>query len=94
MIPLALDEIRSLARGRLEAVPGADVVTGIQIDSRRVAVGDLFVAVRSGVDYMPEAEAKRYVELVSPVAATLMANNPKSKEDYEALLAAAKKYRK
>ncbi|HVD09999.1 MAG TPA: UDP-N-acetylmuramoyl-tripeptide--D-alanyl-D-alanine ligase [Gaiellaceae bacterium] len=55
MIPLALDEIRSLAPGRLESVPGADVVTGIQIDSRRVAVGDLFVAVRSGVDYVPEA---------------------------------------
>ena len=55
MIPLALDEIRSLAPGRLEAVPGADVVTGVQIDSRRVAMGDLFVAVRSGVDYVPEA---------------------------------------
>ena len=43
---------------------------------------------------LPEAEAKRYTDLVTPVAATLMANNPKAKEDYEALLAAAKKYRK
>ena len=30
-------------------------MTGIQIDSRRVAAGDLFVAVGSGVDYVPEA---------------------------------------
>jgi UDP-N-acetylmuramoyl-tripeptide--D-alanyl-D-alanine ligase len=55
MIPLPLDAIRSLAPGRLEALPGADVVTGVQIDSRRVAAGDLFVAVGSGVDYVPEA---------------------------------------
>jgi len=55
MIPLALDEIRSIAPGRLEATPGAEVVTGVQIDSRRVAAGDLFVAVGSGVNYVPEA---------------------------------------
>jgi UDP-N-acetylmuramoyl-tripeptide--D-alanyl-D-alanine ligase len=55
MIPLSLEEIRSFAPGRLEALPDADVVTGVQIDSRRVANGDLFVAVGSGVDYVPEA---------------------------------------
>jgi UDP-N-acetylmuramoyl-tripeptide--D-alanyl-D-alanine ligase len=55
MIPLALDEISPLARGRLEAAPSADVVTGVQIDSRRVAAGDLFVAVGSGVNYVREA---------------------------------------
>ena len=42
---------------------------------------------------MAPAEAKRYVDLVSPVAASILAANPKVKEDYEALLAAAKKYR-
>ena len=38
-------------------------------------------------------EAKRYVDLVTPVAASLLSANPKIKDDYEALLAAAKKYR-
>jgi hypothetical protein len=42
---------------------------------------------------LPPAEAKRYIELVSPVAATLLSGNPKVKDDYEALLAAARKYR-
>jgi UDP-N-acetylmuramoyl-tripeptide--D-alanyl-D-alanine ligase len=55
MIPLSLEEIRSLAPGRLEALTNLDVVTGVQIDSRRVADGDLFVAIGSGVDYVPEA---------------------------------------
>jgi TRAP-type transport system periplasmic protein len=42
---------------------------------------------------MAPAEAKRYIELVGPVASSIVATNPKVKEDYEALLAAAKKYR-
>lgn len=42
---------------------------------------------------MAPAEAKRYVDLVAPVAASILAANPKVKADYEALLAAAKKYR-
>jgi TRAP-type transport system periplasmic protein len=42
---------------------------------------------------MSPAESKRYVDLVAPVAATILAANPKVKDDYEALLAAAKKYR-
>ena len=40
------------------------------------------------------AEAKRYVEDVVSVAAGIVAKNRQHKEDYEALLAAAKKYRK
>ena len=55
MIPFVLDEIRSIAPGRLEVVRGAAVVTGVQIDSRLIAEGDLFVAVGSGVDYTAEA---------------------------------------
>ena len=42
---------------------------------------------------MSPAESKRYVDLVAPVAASILAANPKVKDDYEALLAAAKKYR-
>ncbi len=42
---------------------------------------------------LPPAEAKRYVDLVTPVATTLLSANPKVKEDYQALLAAATKYR-
>jgi TRAP-type C4-dicarboxylate transport system substrate-binding protein len=38
-------------------------------------------------------ESKRYVDTVSPVAASILSANPKIKDDYEALLAAARKYR-
>jgi TRAP-type C4-dicarboxylate transport system substrate-binding protein len=41
---------------------------------------------------MSPEESKKYIDLVSPVAASLL-SAPKIKEDYEALLAAAKKYR-
>ncbi|MBI3371347.1 MAG: TRAP transporter substrate-binding protein [Betaproteobacteria bacterium] len=39
------------------------------------------------------ADTERYVEDVTSVAASIVAKNPRHKEDYEALLAAAKKYR-
>jgi TRAP-type C4-dicarboxylate transport system substrate-binding protein len=42
---------------------------------------------------LPPAEAKRYIELVTPVANSILSANPKIKEDYDALLAAAAKYR-
>ena len=42
---------------------------------------------------MSPEEAKRYVDMVAPVAASILSANPKVKDDYEALLAAAKKYR-
>jgi TRAP-type C4-dicarboxylate transport system substrate-binding protein len=42
---------------------------------------------------MSPEESKRYVDIVAPVAAAVLAANPKVKEDYEALLTAAKKYR-
>lgn len=38
-------------------------------------------------------ESKRYVDTVTPVAASILAANPKVKEDFEALLAAVAKYR-
>ena len=42
---------------------------------------------------LPPAEAKRYIDLVTPVATSLLSANARVKEDYEALLAAAKNYR-
>jgi TRAP-type transport system periplasmic protein len=42
---------------------------------------------------LPPAEAKRYIDLVAPVTTQLLSANPKVNEDYEALLAAAVKYR-
>jgi C4-dicarboxylate-binding protein DctP len=42
---------------------------------------------------MSPDDAKRYVDTVAPVAASVLSANPKVKEDYEALLAAAKQYR-
>jgi C4-dicarboxylate-binding protein DctP len=42
---------------------------------------------------LPPAEAKRYIDLVSPVATSILSANPMVKEDYQALLAAAAKYR-
>ena len=55
MIPLALDEIEGLAPGRLERSRGAERVTGVSIDSRRLEPGDLFVAVGGGVDFVKQA---------------------------------------
>jgi UDP-N-acetylmuramoyl-tripeptide--D-alanyl-D-alanine ligase len=54
VIPLALDDVRSL--GRLEG--NADTITGVEIDSRRVGPGDLFVALGGGVAYLEEARAR------------------------------------
>lgn len=56
MIPLELDVIEPL--GRLIARPWADVVTGMQVDSRRIEEGDLFVAVGGGEDFVEHALAR------------------------------------
>jgi UDP-N-acetylmuramoyl-tripeptide--D-alanyl-D-alanine ligase len=53
VIPLELGELEPL--GRLTTRPWADLVTGMQIDSRRIVEGDLFVAVGGGVDFVQEA---------------------------------------
>jgi TRAP-type transport system periplasmic protein len=42
---------------------------------------------------LPPAEAKHYIELVTPVVTSLLSANPRTKDDYDALLAAAAKYR-
>jgi len=56
MIPLELDVVEPL--GRLIARPWADGVTGLQIDSRRISEGDLFVAVGGGADFVQHALAR------------------------------------
>ncbi len=58
MIPLRLDEVAALAEGRLTTAPGADEITGVKVDSRRVGAGDLFVAIGRGVDHLDDALAR------------------------------------
>jgi UDP-N-acetylmuramoyl-tripeptide--D-alanyl-D-alanine ligase len=69
MIPLSLQEVAELCPGRLEEAGWAGEVTGVQIDSRRVAEGDLFVAVGSGADFRNHAFARG-------AAATLVPDDP------------------
>jgi UDP-N-acetylmuramoyl-tripeptide--D-alanyl-D-alanine ligase len=57
MIPLELGVIEPL--GRLSARPWAGEVTGVQIDSRRIEEGDLFVAAGAGgTDFVAHALAR------------------------------------
>jgi UDP-N-acetylmuramoyl-tripeptide--D-alanyl-D-alanine ligase len=58
VIPLRLTEVAELCRGRLDAEPWAEEVTGVKIDSRRIAEGDLFVAVGQGADFCRHAFAR------------------------------------
>ncbi len=58
MIPLSFDELAALCPGRLETVPWADEVSGVQIDSRLIEEGDLFFAVGPGADYGRHAFAR------------------------------------
>ena len=64
MIPLSLDEIEALCPGRLDRAPWADDATGIQVDSRRIDEGDLFVAI-DGVD-LPHAFARGAAAVLVP----------------------------
>jgi UDP-N-acetylmuramoyl-tripeptide--D-alanyl-D-alanine ligase len=64
VIPLELDLIESL--GELTARPWATEVTGMQIDSRLIEEGDLFVAVGSGSDFVAHALARGAVAALVP----------------------------
>ncbi len=54
MIALSLEDVRGLVAGELD---GEGPITGVQIDSRRVRPGDLFVAVGRGSEYLADARA-------------------------------------
>ena len=69
MIPLTLEEVGALAPGELRPEPWSDSVTGVQIDSRRIEEGDLFVAVGAGSQFRKHALARG-------AAATLVPDDP------------------
>jgi UDP-N-acetylmuramoyl-tripeptide--D-alanyl-D-alanine ligase len=48
--------VRALSLGRLES--DADEVTGVDVDSRRIRPGDLFVAVGGGDEFLDDARAR------------------------------------
>jgi UDP-N-acetylmuramoyl-tripeptide--D-alanyl-D-alanine ligase len=56
VIALELELIEPL--GRFSARPWVDEVTGVEIDSRRIEEGDLFVAVGGGEDFVAHALAR------------------------------------
>ena len=64
MIPLGLDELEPL--GELTARPWADTVTGMQVDSRRIEEGDLFVAIGDGRDFIRHALARGAAAVLVP----------------------------
>jgi UDP-N-acetylmuramoyl-tripeptide--D-alanyl-D-alanine ligase len=81
VIPLAPDMLRDLVPGQWEVAPWTDEITGVQVDSRRIEEGDLFVAVGDGVDFRRHAFARG-------AAATLVADDP-----FAALAAIAREVR-
>jgi UDP-N-acetylmuramoyl-tripeptide--D-alanyl-D-alanine ligase len=58
VIPLTLAEVRRLCPGELRVAAGAEAVSGVQVDSRRVEPGDLFVAVGGGAGFREDALAR------------------------------------
>jgi UDP-N-acetylmuramoyl-tripeptide--D-alanyl-D-alanine ligase len=58
VFPLRVDEVAGLAPGDLRIEPGAERITGVQIDSRRIEPGDLFVVVGRGAEFLDEARAR------------------------------------
>jgi len=81
VIPLELDLLGDLVPGQWDVAPWASEVTGVQVDSRRIDEGDLFVAVGDGVDFRRHAFARG-------AAATLVADDP-----FAALAAIARQVR-
>jgi UDP-N-acetylmuramoyl-tripeptide--D-alanyl-D-alanine ligase len=67
VIPLPIEEIAALGLGELDA--RGEEIGGVQVDSRRVERGDLFVAVERGVDFRGDALARG-------AAATLVPESP------------------
>ncbi len=56
MIPVTLAEVARICPGRLVTAAGADRIDGVQVDSRRIAGGELFVAVNAaGAEFVEDA---------------------------------------
>jgi UDP-N-acetylmuramoyl-tripeptide--D-alanyl-D-alanine ligase len=66
VISLTLDEVAELCPGRLDRAPWADEVTGVQIDSRRIEEGELFVEVGGGGDFARHAFARGAAATLEP----------------------------
>jgi UDP-N-acetylmuramoyl-tripeptide--D-alanyl-D-alanine ligase len=64
VIPVELSLLEPL--GRLTTRPWADEVTGLQIDSRRIEEGDLFVAISGGEDFTAHALARGAAAVLVP----------------------------
>jgi len=58
VIPLALDTVKDLVPGQLDRAGWTSEITGVQIDSRRIEEGDLFIALGEGADYRKHAFAR------------------------------------
>jgi UDP-N-acetylmuramoyl-tripeptide--D-alanyl-D-alanine ligase len=69
VIPLALETVADLAPGRLDRAGWTDEIAGVQVDSRRIEEGDLFVALEGGADFRRHAFARG-------AAATLVPEDP------------------
>ena len=66
MIPLSLHALGELVAGDLTTAAWADEITGVQVDSRRIDEGDLFVAIGPGVDYGKHAFARGAAAVLVP----------------------------
>jgi UDP-N-acetylmuramoyl-tripeptide--D-alanyl-D-alanine ligase len=64
MIPLPLELLEPL--GRLDVRGSGSAATGMQVDSRRIAEGDLFVAIGAGTDFIGEAFRRGAVAALTP----------------------------
>ena len=62
MIPIAVEELEALGLGELS--DGFGELTGLEIDSRRVRPGDLFVAIRGGLAFVLDARDRGATTLV------------------------------
>jgi UDP-N-acetylmuramoyl-tripeptide--D-alanyl-D-alanine ligase len=65
VIPLELDSIEALGLGRLLRA-GAQRITGMQVDSRKIEPGDLFVVVGEGDRYTEDARARGASAVLAP----------------------------
>jgi UDP-N-acetylmuramoyl-tripeptide--D-alanyl-D-alanine ligase len=58
VIALGVEEVAELGLGELAVQTGAAELTGVQVDSRRIVDGDLFVAVGEGAHFRDDAFAR------------------------------------